>query len=139
MITAFATEHHGLVRLEIVRPDKPKHEFLTVDNYAEADRRMYVMNRDYVIDKLTKWLRLRMYAMKLAERPQLTIGAAKLLVLLSYYKNATLPAVTTVVAGHMAALELLIPGERSSHYPNYKNTIAPILDYCRKNGGAAQS
>ncbi len=139
MIIAHATEKPGQVRLEIVRPDKSKHEFLTVETYAEAERIMVKKNREYILEKISNYLKLRHYALKLSNQVYAAGDAAKLLVLIRYHKQAPLNALANVVAQHAGFIEKIIPGKGSDQYIHYQNIIAPILNYCKKNGGAVQS
>lgn len=137
MITIYATMQSNLLNLEIVRPDRIQHEFINGITEAEATRRVYLISREYIIEKLTGWLKQRMftYGPQITNRPGLSVEASRLLVLLNYYQRASLAAVCSVVTDHAQALEALAPGVNSEHYGRYQKVIAPIIAFCRVEKG----
>lgn len=135
MITATCTHYHNCYRLEISRPDRNTVEFKMVNSAGEAERYLYLKNREYIIEKLAGWLRQRRRGLEEFNLMNRAVKAAQLEVLLNCYKNASLAAVCRIVNDHAEALELLAPGDRSAHYKHYHTIIEPIIHYCKENGG----
>ncbi len=136
MIIANAKETKGQLSLEIIRPDRKSHQFLTVASYAEAERIMIKMNREFIVEKITNYLRLRHYGLKLANQTYTAGEAAKLLVVINYHKLSSLNSLAKIVAQHAAVIEKLTPRLGSDQYLHYQKIIVPIINYCRsKNIG----
>ena len=129
MITASAIAHKNYLRVVFVFPDLQR---LEIDLpgadpgklAGEARRLEYFKARDYIVKKLTSWLNQRMYAAP--GRKGYSIEAAKLVVLLGYYKKTSLFRLCALVAENRPAIEALAPADGSGGWKN----ILPILDFC---------
>ncbi len=136
MIQAHAYTHPNYLRVVFKYPgvesrqvDLPGNDPEKLIN--EAKRRLYMLNREYIIKKLSDWLRQRMYAFNLTDRPKCNQEAAKLIVLLGYYERRSFFRLCDLITGNRAAIEALAPHERSNHYPAYVRSILPILEFCQ--------
>ena len=135
MITAYASPHdnylsvvfkYGDKTIQAVRiPGQDQQELI-----RKATQQMYALNTQYINLKLKAWLRQRMFAFGITDRPKYNQDAAKLIVMLKYYEDWEFHKLCSLVTRYRHAFEALAPAETSGHYAAYKNNIEPILDFC---------
>lgn len=131
MITANATRLGNFIRLEIVHPDSKKPQITTVNTEADAMRIVYFANREYMLRKITGWLKQRMYT---GDRMR-SQEASKLLVLLGYYEHIPFPRLCKVIHHYRQVIESIAPGPKSKCFNYYIKTIVPLLNDAQEIGG----
>ena len=132
MIQAKTTTLARGFRLEIVHPDTNQAEFIIVPSVGEGKRVVYFKNRQYMLGKITGWLKQRMYSPDSRKSAE----AAKLLVLLGYYQNISFEALCRVIHKHRLVIDFIAPAPRSNAYKYYASRIAPLLNDAAEMEGA---
>jgi hypothetical protein len=109
--------------------DKKPYSFASSD--FDVERRRIFLTRNYIVEKLTSWLRQREYA-----APGYKKEAESLLTWLVCYKETSYTNVVSFVNRHHNAFTSMAPSERSRFYDHYKTIVEPILIYCKENQSA---
>ncbi len=117
-------------RLELLYPHQKHPIIAEVGSEAECVRLIYFRTRSYIIEKLSAWLRQRMYTAQQFDERKITEGAAKLLIFLVRYSGTSMFKLCHTVHLHKADLQALAPHEWSRFYNQYQQVIVPIIRYC---------
>jgi hypothetical protein len=109
--------------------DKKPYSFASSD--FDVERRRTFLTRNYIVEKLTAWLRQREHA-----APGYSKEAESLLNWLACYKTTSCTNVVSFVNRHRNAFFAMAPSEKSRFYNHFKATVEPILTYCEENQSA---
>lgn len=129
MIIAEATRTASGLDLVLVYPRGGRKPAF-VKNEKDGERLVYFRNREYIIDKLQKWVRQRSKAAEKGKDNAMQFECASLLVLLRTHENAFLNVACVVINNHLEHFLKLVPKEKSAHHIHYEKTIKPILHFC---------
>lgn len=129
MINADVQTHND--NLIFVRFSDPNEDFgnkpyVPVTSIAEVKRRVYVRNRAYILETMTKWLNQRLHALPDSER-QINMY----LHWIGSIKNTSLKHICDFIDLRRVNFESISPGKDSKFYCHYQKTIVPILDFCK--------
>lgn len=137
MIHALATQYPAILSIEIIYPDNRPHKFTTItggtaeQRVCRATGRLQIECRDYILEKLTAWLRQRQFGHKNINGLTTRQVAAQLTVLISFYNQRGFYDLCQFVAKHDYVFEAIAPSnEASGHYKYFENTIRKIVRYC---------
>jgi hypothetical protein len=140
MIEALATQYETRLALEIVYPDKTPHRHANIIGGTPEQRTAHGMRlvkfeaRDFMLAKLTGWLKQRMFAFERSGRRAEQQKCAQLVVFLSYNKDKGFHTFCQSVVKYADAISSLAPSSKSSHYSYYEKMIQVILRYCQDIG-----
>lgn len=130
MITANATPYPCFMYLEIIYPGRKHRECKAVKDEQEANRLIAHLNRKYIYEKLSSWLRQRRFALQqstaIAKKPEV----ARLLIMLNYYEKKELQGLCKFVNEHKAIIEMVAPPPSSTFHNHYSKVIQPIIAFC---------
>jgi len=131
MITANcikAPDNYFLVRLNY--PANNRKEYTTVKGMENVNRIIYFHNRRYIVEKLSSWLRQRMYVADITNNTGLLASAAQLYTVVQFHQNASLIGVCGIIFKNAERFKAIAPGEQSKHFKHFNSIILPILNFC---------
>src|ERR1700748_1338871 len=114
MMEIVGKTQNGQILLQTTEPVNGKKQTALVNTQGDAMRLAYYWNRCYVYEKLTNWLKMRIYAFKLVNDHHRITKAASLLYMLSKFQAASLESLTLMVYMHRDLFEFIAPGEKSN-------------------------
>ena len=135
MIEAMVNMIDNLLVLNFSYPNGSIVGPITVSELSDAKRLVYFYNRTYILDKLKPWLKQRAYALMLTKCPKLEAEAYRILEHLNRFTKLSFFRLCDWVIDHEESIKAIAPGEKSHHYPYYRDTILPILEFCETMKG----
>lgn len=112
-----------LVRFSDPDEKLEKKQFTMAQSQEDYQRRLDFMNRKFITEKLTSWIKQRSKALP-------DLDTRNLLSWMGPISKASLSNVCEFVTRKRSDFENAAPAMNSPCYPYYKNTIVLILDFC---------
>lgn len=111
------------------------YQTVTVHSEGEAIKFAYFCNRQYIVDRMTRWLHQRIAAFHVALLDQRKEAALILLAEIELCRSTSVSNLQKVIARNEKTIQFIAPGDKSRQYPYYQRVILDILNFCNEMEG----
>lgn len=129
MIEAIEINRNHFV-VKSIDPLGKVYQSVTVYNEGDAIKYAYFVNRLYIIEKMTGWLKQRVHAYQVAGFHKQIELAQDLLGKIEVSSLTSLDHIKRLITENEKTIAFLAPGEKSRQFAYYSTVIRGIVDFC---------